>query len=74
MLRERVNRFVEPAVALRDARSVQTQIELRRLVLMDIEAVRRKLRSFTCSQKRATRRSTRRCRLRRLSKRVRRSC
>ena len=42
-LHETVSRFVIPSAALRDIRTLQAQIELRRLALRDIEVIRCRL-------------------------------
>jgi hypothetical protein len=43
-LQETVSRFIVPSAALRDIRTLQAQIELRRLALRDIEVIRCRLR------------------------------
>jgi hypothetical protein len=46
-LRKRVSRFVAPSAALRNARLLKAQIELRVLALKDIQTICRKLRPLT---------------------------
>ncbi len=46
-LHDRVRCFIDPSAALRDIRCLKAQIELRGLVLRDIEAIHCGLRPFT---------------------------
>jgi hypothetical protein len=56
-LQDSVSRFVVPSAALRDVRTLEAQIELRRRALRDIEVIRRRLRPFMrCESKRLRRR------------------
>jgi hypothetical protein len=45
-LKNNVNHFVVPSVALRNVRLLETQIELRRQALREIEVIRSQLRPF----------------------------
>jgi hypothetical protein len=65
-LHDSVSRFVGPSAALRDIHSLEVQIELRRLALRDIEAIRCRLRPLVAQQAAG-------CRRRPLGRRVRRS-
>jgi hypothetical protein len=65
-LHDSVSRFEGPSAALRDIQSLEAQIELRRLALRDIEAIRCRLRPFMVQQATGRRR-------RQLGRRVRRS-
>jgi len=47
-LKDRVNRLVVPSAALRDVRTLEAQVELRRQALRDIEVIRCRLRPFMC--------------------------
>lgn len=49
-LHDCVNRLVGPSVALQDIQSLMAQIELRRLALRDIEAIRSGLRPLVRGQ------------------------
>ena len=45
-LKDRVNHFVIPAIALRNVRVLEAQIEFRRQALREIEVIRCQLRPF----------------------------
>ena len=45
-LKDKVNRFVLPSVALRNVRVLEAQIEFRRQALREIEVIRCQLRPF----------------------------
>jgi hypothetical protein len=62
-LHDSVGRFIAPSVALRDVRCLKAQIELRRLALRDIEAIRRGLRPFTRRRNERRYRRRQHCRL-----------
>jgi hypothetical protein len=60
-LQDSVSCFVVPSAALRDVRTLEAQIELRRRALRDIEVIRRRLRPFMrCESKRLRRLRNRR--------------
>jgi hypothetical protein len=49
-LKDRVNRFVLPSVALRNVSVLEAQIEFRREALREIEVIRCELRSLICHE------------------------
>jgi hypothetical protein len=51
-LHDSVGRFVGPSAAFQDIPTIKAQIELRQLVLKDIEAIRSRLRPFVVREKR----------------------
>jgi hypothetical protein len=55
-LHDSVSHFVGPSDALRDIQALKAQIELRRLALKDIEAIRCRLRPFVVRQTAGNRR------------------